>query len=54
MPGDGCIDNRRIRSLLEKEGFQGAVEVEIFSAYDWWLRPADEMIKTICDRLELM
>jgi len=54
MPGDGCIDNRRIRSLLEKEGFQGAVEVEIFSAYDWWLRPADEMIETICDRLKFM
>ena len=54
MPGDGCIDNRRIRSWMEKEGFQGAVEVEIFSAYDWWLRPADVMVKTICDRLEFL
>ena len=54
MPGDGCIDNRRIRSWMEKEGFKGAVEVEIFSAYDWWLRPADVMVKTICDRLEFL
>ncbi|MDG2196413.1 MAG: sugar phosphate isomerase/epimerase [SAR324 cluster bacterium] len=51
MPGNGCIDNRKIRTWLEREGFKGPVEVEIFSAFDWWLRPADEMVKTICDRL---
>lgn len=54
MPGDGCIDNRQIRTWMEKEGFKGPVEVEIFSAFDWWLRPADEMVKTICDRLEFL
>jgi len=54
MPGDGCIDNRKIRSWMEREGFKGPVEVEIFSAFDWWLRPADEMVKTICDRLEFL
>ena len=54
MPGDGCIDNRKIRTWMEREGFKGPVEVEIFSAFDWWLRPADEMVKTICDRLEFL
>ena len=54
MPGDGCIDNRKIRTWMEREGFKGPVEVEIFSAFDWWLRPADEMVKTICNRLEFV
>ena len=54
MPGDGCIDNRKIRTWMEREGFKGPVEVEIFSAFDWWLRPADEMVKTICDRLKFL
>ena len=54
MPGDGCIDNHKIRTWMEREGFKGPVEVEIFSAFDWWLRPADEMVKTICDRLEFL
>jgi sugar phosphate isomerase/epimerase len=54
MPGDGCIDNRKIRTWMEREGFKGPVEVEIFSAFDWWLRPSDEMVKTICDRLEFL
>ena len=54
MPGDGCIDNRKIRTWMEREGFKGPVEVEIFSAFDWWLRPADETVKTICDRLEFL
>ncbi len=31
MPGDGIIDNRLIRSWMEKVGFQGSVEVEILS-----------------------
>jgi sugar phosphate isomerase/epimerase len=54
MPGDGYIDNKKIRGWLENEGFNGSVEVEIFSAYDWWLRPADEMVQTICERLEFL
>ena len=54
MPGDGCIDNCQIRTWMEREGFKGPVEVEIFSAFDWWLRPADEIVKTISDRLEFL
>ena len=32
MPGDGLIDNRLIRCWLEHSGFNGPVEIEIFSA----------------------
>ncbi len=50
MPGDGLIDNRAIRRSLEATGFDGPVEVEIFSARDWWRRPADEVLATIVER----
>ncbi len=50
MPGDGLIDNRRIRGWLEQAGFSGPIEVEIFSARNWWKRPPDEVVKTIVDR----
>ncbi|MDH3661284.1 MAG: sugar phosphate isomerase/epimerase [Alphaproteobacteria bacterium] len=47
MPGDGLIDNRKIRSWLEMTGFDGLIEVEIFSALDWWRRDPDEVVRTI-------
>jgi sugar phosphate isomerase/epimerase len=50
MPGDGLIDNRRIRERLENLGFDGPVEVEIFSEQDWWKRDSDEVVQTILDR----
>jgi sugar phosphate isomerase/epimerase len=50
MPGDGLIDNRRIRGLLEQTGFTGPVEVEIFSARNWWQKPATEVLRTIVER----
>lgn len=50
MIGDGCIDNRLIRSWLERAGFDGFVEVEIFSALDWWKRPIDDVVSTIVAR----
>jgi len=52
MPGDGLIDNARIRSWVEAAGYEGSVEVEIFSAYDWWLKPAEVVVQTICGRLQ--
>lgn len=54
MPGDGLIDNPRIRSWVENTGFQGSVEVELFSAYDWWLKSPEQVVQTICDRLEYL
>ncbi len=50
MPGDGLIDNRRIRQRLESAGFDGPVEVEIFSELDWWKRDPDEVVQTIVTR----
>ena len=51
MPGDGLINNRRIRSWVEKTGFTGPVEIEIFSKNNWWQRDPDEVIQTIIARL---
>lgn len=50
MPGDGLIDNRKIRSWIERAGFDGMIEVEIFSKNDWWQRDPDEVVQTIKDR----
>jgi len=35
LPGDGCIELRRIRGWVEDAGFDGAIEVEIFSDHYW-------------------
>lgn len=35
LMGEGCIDNRGIRQLVEASGFQGAIEVEVFSTRHW-------------------
>ena len=49
MMGDGVIELRRIRAEVEALGFDGFVEVEIFSN-DWWARPIDEVIETCIAR----
>jgi len=49
MPGDGVIDIRRIRGLVEAQGFDGFCEVEIFSER-WWARPLDEVLATCIER----
>ncbi|APO72967.1 xylose isomerase domain-containing protein [Rhizobium etli 8C-3] len=50
MMGDGVIDLKGIRRMIEAAGFVGAQEVEIFSAENWWKRPADEVIATCVER----
>ena len=50
MPGDGVIDIRAIRRAVESAGYQGACEVEIFSARNWWQRDPDEVVRIIKDR----
>ncbi|UUP19830.1 sugar phosphate isomerase/epimerase family protein [Nitratireductor thuwali] len=50
MMGDGVIDLPRIRSWVEKAGFTGLQEVEIFSAQNWWKRDPDEVLATIVER----
>jgi sugar phosphate isomerase/epimerase len=47
MMGDGVVDLPRIRGLLERAGYAGAHEVEIFSKMDWWQRDPDEVL-AIC------
>jgi sugar phosphate isomerase/epimerase len=47
MMGDGVIDIPAIRGAVERAGYNGFVEVEIFSALDWWRRPVDEVL-TVC------
>jgi sugar phosphate isomerase/epimerase len=51
MMGDGVIDFRRFRALVEAAGYQGPQEVEIFSAENWWKRPGDEVLRTIKERM---
>jgi sugar phosphate isomerase/epimerase len=50
MMGDGIIDIRRIRGWMETAGYTGFSEVEIFSARNWWQRPADEVLATCGER----
>jgi sugar phosphate isomerase/epimerase len=50
MMGDGVIDLPRIRGWVEGAGFAGAVEVEIFSAANWWKRDPDDVLAVIKER----
>jgi sugar phosphate isomerase/epimerase len=50
MMGDGVIDLPRVRAAVEKAGYNGFVEVEIFSAADWWTKPGDEVLRTCIER----
>jgi sugar phosphate isomerase/epimerase len=51
MMGDGVVDIPRIRGFVEKAGFRGALEVEIFSAANWWKRPPDEVLAVCKERI---
>jgi sugar phosphate isomerase/epimerase len=51
MMGDGVIDIPAIRTMVEGAGYQGLIEIEIFSAADWWTRPIDETLKACRERL---
>lgn len=50
MMGDGVIDLKRIRAEIEKAGFFGLQEVEIFSENNWWKRPGEEVLSTCAER----
>jgi sugar phosphate isomerase/epimerase len=49
MPGDGVIELKKLRSLVESAGYQGAVEIEIFSEA-WWSRPLEEVLDVCVSR----
>jgi sugar phosphate isomerase/epimerase len=50
MMGDGVIDLPGIGAMIEKAGYCGYIEVEIFSASDWWKRPGDQVLRTCIER----
>jgi sugar phosphate isomerase/epimerase len=49
MPGDGVIELRKLRGLVEAAGYEGAVEIEIFSDV-WWSRPLEEVLDVCISR----
>jgi sugar phosphate isomerase/epimerase len=50
MMGDGVIDLPQVRGLVERAGYAGFHEAEIFSELDWWQRDPDEVLATCKDR----
>jgi sugar phosphate isomerase/epimerase len=44
--GEGCIPIRQIRSWVERAGFKGFIEVEIFSTA-YWKQDQSEFLKNI-------
>jgi sugar phosphate isomerase/epimerase len=50
MMGDGVIDLRAIRAMVEAAGYRGHCEVEILSANTWWKRDPDEVLRTCIER----
>ena len=51
MMGDGVIELAKLRGMVERAGYEGLVEAEIFSAENWWKRPAAETLAIIKSRL---
>ncbi|WP_420970138.1 sugar phosphate isomerase/epimerase family protein [Bradyrhizobium sp. B120] len=49
MMGDGVIDIKSVRAMVEAQGFAGYSEIEIFSN-DWWSCPLDEVLRTCIER----
>jgi sugar phosphate isomerase/epimerase len=51
MMGEGVIELKAIRANIEAAGYAGAVEVEIFSAQNWWKRDMTETLAVCRERL---
>jgi len=47
--GDGVIDNRTLREAVDRAGYGGAIEVEIFNQ-SLWDTPGDEVLAKVVDR----
>jgi sugar phosphate isomerase/epimerase len=50
MMGDGVIDLRAMRAMVEAAGYRGHCEVEILSANNWWKRDPDEVLRICIER----
>jgi sugar phosphate isomerase/epimerase len=49
MMGDGVIDLRGLRALVDGQGYRGFQEVEIFSNR-WWKADPDDLLRTVRER----
>lgn len=49
LPGDGCIPIRAIRGLVENQGFNGFIEVEVFSQ-KYWAMDQSEYLTLLIER----
>ncbi|SAK93673.1 sugar phosphate isomerase/epimerase family protein [Caballeronia ptereochthonis] len=52
MMGDGVVDLSAMREGVEGAGYDGLVEVEIFSKENWWRRDPDEVLRVCAERLQ--
>ncbi|GGO83926.1 hypothetical protein GCM10011348_28980 [Marinobacterium nitratireducens] len=52
MMGDGVIELPAIRNQVEKAGYTGLVEVEIFSSKNWWQKPPEETLQVCMERFQ--
>jgi len=50
MVGDGVIDVPRIRKWVEEAGYRGIVEVEVFSAENWWKKDPSDVVRICKER----
>jgi sugar phosphate isomerase/epimerase len=50
MPGDGVIDLPGLRRMVEATGYDGHIDVEIFSSQDWWKREPSEVLRICLER----
>ena len=49
MMGDGIIELRRLRGLVERAGYDGPIEVEVINR-DLWRLPGDELVGLVRER----
>jgi len=49
MMGDGIIDLRGLRALVERAGYDGPIEVEVINR-DLWQLPGDELVALVRER----
>lgn len=52
MMGDGVIDLKSMRQMVEAAGYHGLIETEIFSSNNWWKKPIDETLRVIKERIK--
>lgn len=52
MMGDGVIDLKSMRQMVEAAGYHGLIETEIFSSNNWWKKPIDETLRVIKQRIK--